>query len=290
MRNKSDLIKVEHFLGSSSSQQTRKTYQTLPFRTVEISNTGDSDFDGKAWELTPRRSHSLTVIPCCVLEAVFLFDANCYYIFWLQQKRIWLICFSVLKTQRQMWESRQCRYVLKTVMIQIMAIMFPLAHICGMVSHMTWWCTCAVPLQTLVGLLKHDVIPMSWETMTTLSDRCRDPAVSVKKKALQCVDELLAVSLERKHKSLFKNKLSISHFCLGETRMSSGAEGMAAGCGASSDWLWELSAGQSFGATGAGSAQPGQAVLSQLLHGHQSETSLGSDESALLRVPESQVG
>lgn len=36
-----------------------------------------------------------------------------------------------------------------------------------------------------------------------LSDRCRDPAVSVKKKALQCVGELLAVSLERKRESLF---------------------------------------------------------------------------------------
>uniref|UniRef100_A0A3B4F3T7 Non-SMC condensin II complex subunit D3 n=1 Tax=Pundamilia nyererei TaxID=303518 RepID=A0A3B4F3T7_9CICH len=40
-------------------------------------------------------------------------------------------------------------------------------------------------LQALLGLLKHDVIPMSWETLQTLSERCRDPAVSVKKKALQ---------------------------------------------------------------------------------------------------------
>ncbi|KAA8579017.1 hypothetical protein FQN60_010617 [Etheostoma spectabile] len=36
----------------------------------------------------------------------------------------------------------------------------------------------------LVGLLKHNVIPMSWENLAILSERCRDPAVSVKKKAL----------------------------------------------------------------------------------------------------------
>uniref|UniRef100_A0A3Q3WCI5 Condensin-2 complex subunit D3 n=1 Tax=Mola mola TaxID=94237 RepID=A0A3Q3WCI5_MOLML len=48
----------------------------------------------------------------------------------------------------------------------------------------------------LVGLLKHDVIPMSWETLATLCERCRDPAVSVKKKALQCVGELLAAKPE----------------------------------------------------------------------------------------------
>lgn len=82
-------------------------------------------------------------------------------------------------------------------------------------THNLWYRTCAIPLQTLVGLLKHDVIPMSWETLATLSDRCRDPAVSVKKKALQCVGELLAVSLERKCESLFKNKCNINHFCLG---------------------------------------------------------------------------
>ncbi|CAG05147.1 unnamed protein product, partial [Tetraodon nigroviridis] len=51
-------------------------------------------------------------------------------------------------------------------------------------------------LQTLVGLLKHEVIPMSRETLATLSDRCRDPAVSVKKKALQCVGELLTAKPE----------------------------------------------------------------------------------------------
>ncbi len=59
-------------------------------------------------------------------------------------------------------------------------------------------------LQALVGLLKHDVISMSLENLAVLSERCRDPAVSVKKKALQCLGQLLAVSLhqqlwERKH-------------------------------------------------------------------------------------------
>uniref|UniRef100_A0AAQ4SAF4 Condensin complex subunit 1 C-terminal domain-containing protein n=1 Tax=Gasterosteus aculeatus aculeatus TaxID=481459 RepID=A0AAQ4SAF4_GASAC len=44
----------------------------------------------------------------------------------------------------------------------------------------------------LVGLMKHSVIPLSLENLATLSERCRDPAVSVKKKAMQCVAELLA--------------------------------------------------------------------------------------------------
>ncbi|MEQ2288047.1 hypothetical protein AMECASPLE_018971 [Ameca splendens] len=47
-------------------------------------------------------------------------------------------------------------------------------------------------LQALVGLLKHSVIPTTWENLETLSERSRDPAVSVKKKALQCLGELLA--------------------------------------------------------------------------------------------------
>ncbi|KAM7385039.1 hypothetical protein PAMP_001138 [Pampus punctatissimus] len=51
-------------------------------------------------------------------------------------------------------------------------------------------------LQALKGLLKHDVIPMSWENLAVLSERCRDPAVSVKKKALQCVGELLTAKPE----------------------------------------------------------------------------------------------
>uniref|UniRef100_A0A8C5E3Q1 Condensin complex subunit 1 C-terminal domain-containing protein n=1 Tax=Gouania willdenowi TaxID=441366 RepID=A0A8C5E3Q1_GOUWI len=48
----------------------------------------------------------------------------------------------------------------------------------------------------LVSLLKHGVIPVSAENVETLSERCRDPAVSVKKKALQCVGELLAAKAE----------------------------------------------------------------------------------------------
>uniref|UniRef100_A0A7N8Y2B7 Non-SMC condensin II complex, subunit D3 n=1 Tax=Mastacembelus armatus TaxID=205130 RepID=A0A7N8Y2B7_9TELE len=48
----------------------------------------------------------------------------------------------------------------------------------------------------LVGLLKHNVIPMSLENLARLSERCRDPAVSVKKKALQCVGELLTAKPE----------------------------------------------------------------------------------------------
>ncbi|XP_068184281.1 condensin-2 complex subunit D3 isoform X2 [Antennarius striatus] len=48
-------------------------------------------------------------------------------------------------------------------------------------------------LQALVGLLKHDVIPLSPENLERLWERSRDLAVSVKKKALQCVGELLAV-------------------------------------------------------------------------------------------------
>lgn len=65
MRNKSDLIKVEHVLGSSRTQQTQKTYRTLPFRTVEISSTDVSGSDGKAGELTPGghiHSHSVPAV------------------------------------------------------------------------------------------------------------------------------------------------------------------------------------------------------------------------------------
>lgn len=54
---------------------------------------------------------------------------------------------------------------------------------------------------------------MSWKILATLSDRCRDPAVSVKKKALQCVGELLTVGLERKRERLFQNEFNtIYHF------------------------------------------------------------------------------
>lgn len=48
-----------------------------------------------------------------------------------------------------------------------------------------------------MGLLKHNVIPLNSENLQNLSERCRDPAVSVKKKALQCVGELLTVSLRQ---------------------------------------------------------------------------------------------
>lgn len=54
---------------------------------------------------------------------------------------------------------------------------------------------CVFPPQAMMGLLKHDVIPLTWENLETLSERSRDPAVSVKKKALHCVGELLSVSL-----------------------------------------------------------------------------------------------
>ncbi|XP_068597136.1 condensin-2 complex subunit D3 [Brachionichthys hirsutus] len=51
-------------------------------------------------------------------------------------------------------------------------------------------------LQALLGLLKHDVLPVTWENLTALCERCRDAAVSVKKKALQCLGELLAAKPE----------------------------------------------------------------------------------------------
>ncbi|KAF7667854.1 hypothetical protein LDENG_00040740 [Lucifuga dentata] len=51
-------------------------------------------------------------------------------------------------------------------------------------------------LQALVGLLKHDVIPVNKENLAMLSERSRDSAVSVKKKALQCVGDLLAAKPE----------------------------------------------------------------------------------------------
>uniref|UniRef100_A0A8C4HSL5 Condensin complex subunit 1 C-terminal domain-containing protein n=1 Tax=Dicentrarchus labrax TaxID=13489 RepID=A0A8C4HSL5_DICLA len=99
---------------SLSSQQTQKTYRTLPFRTVEISSTDGPGCDAKEnLALLLRRVKDLKI--------------------------------NVRKSA----------------------------------------------LQALVGLLKHDVIPMSSENLATLSERCRDPAVSVRKKALQCVGELL---------------------------------------------------------------------------------------------------
>ncbi|NXJ80256.1 CNDD3 protein, partial [Trogon melanurus] len=46
-------------------------------------------------------------------------------------------------------------------------------------------------LQVFMSILKHRVIPCTVEDLSTLQDRCRDPAVSVRKQALQSVTELL---------------------------------------------------------------------------------------------------
>ncbi|XP_031735143.1 condensin-2 complex subunit D3 isoform X2 [Anarrhichthys ocellatus] len=105
--------------GSLSSQQTQKTYRTLPFRTVEISSTDGSDCDAK--------------------------------------ENLALLLRRVKDSKTNVRKSA---------------------------------------LQTLVGLLKHNVITLSWENLATLSERCRDPALSVKKKALQCIGELLAAKPE----------------------------------------------------------------------------------------------
>lgn len=72
--------------------------------------------------------------------------------------------------------------------------------------------------------------------------------------------------------------------------MLCGADGVAAGCGASSGGLGELGAGQGSGGSGPGATQPGQAVLSQPPSGWQSEADLGPAGPALSRVPEPQVG
>ncbi|XP_034408287.1 condensin-2 complex subunit D3 isoform X2 [Cyclopterus lumpus] len=105
--------------GSLCSQQTQKTYRTLPFRTVEISTADSADCDAK--------------------------------------ENLALLLRRVKDSKINVRKSA---------------------------------------LQTLVGLLKHNVIPLSWENLATLSERCRDPAVSVKKKALQCVGELLGAKPE----------------------------------------------------------------------------------------------
>ena len=47
--------------------------------------------------------------------------------------------------------------------------------------------------QAIMSLLKHSVILLAQENLSVLSDRCRDPALSVKKKAMQCLGELLHV-------------------------------------------------------------------------------------------------
>lgn len=48
-------------------------------------------------------------------------------------------------------------------------------------------------LQVFTNILKHKAIPCTAEDLSTLQDRCRDPAVSVRKQALQSVTELLEV-------------------------------------------------------------------------------------------------
>ncbi|NXE73530.1 CNDD3 protein, partial [Cochlearius cochlearius] len=46
-------------------------------------------------------------------------------------------------------------------------------------------------LQVFMNILKHKVIPCTEEDLSTLQDRCRDPAVSVRRQALQSITELL---------------------------------------------------------------------------------------------------
>uniref|UniRef100_A0A8C8GTM7 Condensin complex subunit 1 C-terminal domain-containing protein n=1 Tax=Oncorhynchus tshawytscha TaxID=74940 RepID=A0A8C8GTM7_ONCTS len=48
----------------------------------------------------------------------------------------------------------------------------------------------------MMGLLKHNVIMLSEGNLTVLSERTRDPALSVKKKALQCLMDLLTAHPE----------------------------------------------------------------------------------------------
>uniref|UniRef100_A0A8B9IWK2 Condensin-2 complex subunit D3 n=1 Tax=Amazona collaria TaxID=241587 RepID=A0A8B9IWK2_9PSIT len=48
-------------------------------------------------------------------------------------------------------------------------------------------------LQVFMNILKHKVIPCTAEDLSILQDRCRDPAVSVRKQALQSITELLLV-------------------------------------------------------------------------------------------------
>lgn len=48
-------------------------------------------------------------------------------------------------------------------------------------------------LQVIMNILKHNVIPCTAEDLSPLQERCRDPAVSVRKQALQSITELLLV-------------------------------------------------------------------------------------------------
>uniref|UniRef100_A0A8C7VMP7 Non-SMC condensin II complex subunit D3 n=1 Tax=Oncorhynchus mykiss TaxID=8022 RepID=A0A8C7VMP7_ONCMY len=50
--------------------------------------------------------------------------------------------------------------------------------------------------KAMMGLLKHNVIMLSEGNLTVLSERTRDPALSVKKKALQCLMDLLTAHPE----------------------------------------------------------------------------------------------
>ncbi|XP_063731625.1 condensin-2 complex subunit D3 isoform X2 [Eleginops maclovinus] len=110
---------LEGDITEGSSQQTQKTFRTLPFRTVEISSNEHSDCEAR--------------------------------------ENLALLLRRVKDSKVNVRKSA---------------------------------------LQALVGLLKYNVVPMSWENLEKLSVCCRDPAVSVKKKALQCVGEVLTARPE----------------------------------------------------------------------------------------------
>ncbi|NXH74642.1 CNDD3 protein, partial [Hydrobates tethys] len=57
-------------------------------------------------------------------------------------------------------------------------------------------------LQVFMNILKHEVIPCTAEDLSALQDRCRDPAVSVRKQALQSMTELLV----SQHKNVLMQK------------------------------------------------------------------------------------
>lgn len=49
--------------------------------------------------------------------------------------------------------------------------------------------------QVFVSILKHGMVPCTAEELGVLQERCRDPAVSVRKQALLSITELLLVRL-----------------------------------------------------------------------------------------------
>lgn len=55
--------------------------------------------------------------------------------------------------------------------------------------------------QLFMNILKYKVIPCTAEDLSTLQERCRDPAVSVRKQALQSITELLEVR-KKSHDSM----------------------------------------------------------------------------------------